>query len=77
MMTLTDRLFARSQPLRTAYAYRLLGILVSLIAVFCVWTSWATLEEQIRATGTVIVSSRSQVVQAVDGGVLRKLHVRE
>jgi adhesin transport system membrane fusion protein len=35
------------------------------------------LDEQVRATGKVIVSSRSQIVQVVDGGVLKELRVKE
>lgn len=76
-MNLTDQLFARTDPLETRQLSRFLAIFLGVLAVGAVWASWATLEEQIRAPGTVIVSSRSQVVQAVDGGVLRKLHVRE
>jgi adhesin transport system membrane fusion protein len=44
---------------------------------FWVWAQWAELEEQVQTKGRVIASSRSQTVQAVDGGVLRSLHVRE
>ena len=76
-MNLTQRLFARAAPLQTARSYR--GLLIATVT-FCAlaaWSSWATLEEQIRAHGKVIVSSRSQVIQIVDGGVLAKLHVQE
>lgn len=74
---LTQRLFARTEPLRLARPSRLLAILGSILVVGAAWASLATIEEQVRAPGKVIVSSRSQVVQVVDGGVLRKLHVRE
>lgn len=76
-MELTARLFARAQPLSVHRSYRMLLVLVLMLSAGIAWASWATLEEQVRAPGTVIVSSRSQVIQVVDGGVLRKLHVRE
>ena len=76
-MELKERLFARTEPLRVGRVYRVLLVLSALLVVGAAWASWAKLDEQIRAQGTVIVSSRSQVVQVVDGGVLRKLHVRE
>ena len=52
------------------------------VAVVCLiaLTAWAALTEidQVtRAQGQIIASSRTQVVQAVDGGVLRELKVQE
>lgn len=76
-MNLNERLFARTDPLEVHRIYRALAVIAGVVVVAWIWASWAMLEEQIRAPGTVIVSSRSQVVQVVDGGVLRKLHVRE
>ena len=76
-MTLTERLFARTEPLKISGAARQAAACVVLIVILVSWAAWANIEEQVRAPGTVIVSSRSQVIQAVDGGVLRKLSVRE
>ena len=76
-MNLNERLFARTEPLRVGKTYRLASVMIVVVLVTTAWSSWATLDEQVRARGTVIVSSRSQVIQVVDGGVLRKLHVRE
>lgn len=76
-MNLGERLFARSEPLRIHAVTRSLSIVTGVFVVLCVWSVLATLEEQIQAPGTVIVSSRSQVVQVVDGGVLQRLLVRE
>lgn len=71
------RLFARTEPLDTATSRRVMWALVFFIAGSALWAHFAKLEEQIRAPGKVIVSSRSQIVQAVDGGVLKKLFVKE
>lgn len=76
-MEIQERLFARTRPLTVLRSVRLMWLMVAVTLVICVWATWAHLEEQIRAPGKVIVSSRSQIIQAVDGGVLRKLHVRE
>ena len=35
------------------------------------------LDEVARATGTVITNSRTQIIQSVDGGVLKQLNVKE
>jgi adhesin transport system membrane fusion protein len=72
-----ETLFARSTPLNPGRAGRMLWLLVILIFSFCAWASWAKLDEQVRARGEVVVTSRSQVIQVVDGGVLDKLHVRQ
>lgn len=47
------------------------------IAGFLVWANWAELDQITRANGQVIASSRNQVIQAPDGGVLAALPVRE
>ena len=76
-MEIQERLFARTRPLMVLRSVRLMWLMVFVTLTICAWATWAHLEEQIRAPGKVIVSSRSQIIQAVDGGVLRKLHVRE
>lgn len=55
------------------------AIRISAIAlgIFLLWAAFADLDQVTRAQGTVIASSRSQVMQAVDGGVLQELLVKE
>lgn len=52
-------------------------LLLVAVVVFLVWANVFTLDEVARATGEVITPSRIQVIQAVDGGVLQELNVRE
>lgn len=54
-------------------------VAASLFAVagFIGWASWAEIDQITRAPGHVIASSRNQLVQAPEGGVLRQLLVRE
>jgi membrane fusion protein, adhesin transport system len=47
------------------------------LAIFLLWAWFAELDQVTRATGQVIASSRSQVIQAIDGGTLQELRVRE
>lgn len=48
-----------------------------LMAIFVAWASWFRVDEVARATGEVIASSRVQIIQSVDGGVLEQLLVKE
>lgn len=76
-MSFKEELFARARPLDVARSAQLVVLLSATVIAFVIWANWAVLDEQVRAQGKVIVSSRSQIVQAVDGGVLSKLFVKE
>jgi len=54
-------------------------IWASAIAIggFLLWASWAELDQITRANGQVIASSRNQVIQSPEGGVLSEMLVRE
>lgn len=54
-----------------------LRILVGAFLVVLAWAYFYSIDEVARATGTVIVTSRVQVIQSVDGGVIESLQVRE
>ena len=47
------------------------------VAGFLAWANWAEIDEITRATGQVIATSRNQVVQVPDGGVLAEMLVQE
>lgn len=53
-----------------------LGISASL-AICVIWAAFAPLDKITRASGQVIASSHTQVVQAADGGVITSLAVHE
>lgn len=55
----------------------LLWAIVVAVVGFVFWARWAELDKITRAGGQVIVSSRNQIIQAPDGGVLEKMLVRE
>lgn len=70
-------LFARVEPLRFDRPDRLLKVCAAFLGVIVLWSVFFSIDEQIRTTGSVIASSRSQVIQVVDGGTLQVLHVKE
>lgn len=70
---LKTRLPEERDPRREWLMRGILGLLVVIV----LWSLFFTIEEQIRTSGTVIVSSRSQLIQIVDSGTLQKLHVQE
>ena len=55
----------------------LLLVLFSAIAGFVAWSMHFKIDEVARATGEVIASSRVQIIQSVDGGVVAELLVKE
>lgn len=56
-----------------------IGIWVIFIffVAFVIWASLFSLEKTVRATGSVVSQSRVQIVQAVDGGTISEILVRE
>ncbi len=54
-----------------------LGLLTLALLGFGVWASLFRIDQVARASGEVIASSRVQIIQAVDGGVLEALYVKE
>jgi membrane fusion protein, adhesin transport system len=52
------------------------GIALTVVALLA-WASVAALDEVTRGQGRIIPSRQLQVVQSVDGGVIREIHVQE
>lgn len=52
-------------------------IIFILVFAFIVWASLFSLEKTVRASGFVMSESRVQIVQAVDGGTISEILVRE
>lgn len=55
----------------------MMGVLAVLLITFVLWAVFFKFDTTVRATGKVIPNSRTQVVQAADGGVLEEILVRE
>jgi membrane fusion protein, adhesin transport system len=72
-----SRLIERLQSYhKRNYSIVLWAIFIAVL-VFIVWGNFYRLDQVARASGEIIASSRVQVIQSVDGGVLAELNVRE
>lgn len=52
-------------------------IILAAILLFLVWASWFEIEQTVRAPGQLVTETRTQIVQAADGGVIEKILVSE
>ena len=48
-----------------------------VLALFGLWAHWAVIDQITRAQGSVIASSKTQVIQSMDGGTIESMHVKE
>ena len=69
-----DWAHADQTPLRARY---LLRIMAGVLLLFIIWAALAQVDEVARGSGKVIPSRQVQIVQAVDGGVVSEILVRE
>lgn len=65
---------AFAREIRSLSILSYLGI---FLLTFLIWSVFFDLDQTVRASGSVIASSRTQVVQALDGGMLSDLKVHE
>ena len=69
---------AEGTPLEGAKGASLLIKLVGVVfVVFIGWAALAWVDEIVRAEGEVVSSSRSQIVQNLEGGILAEMRVRQ
>jgi len=61
----------------TKGASRIIYIVGLAFAVFIIWAAFAWVDEIVRAEGEVVSSSRSQIIQNLEGGILAELDVRQ
>jgi adhesin transport system membrane fusion protein len=59
------------------FAYVLSFTVVVFLAVFVIWADWAVLDEVTRGDGQIIPSSRIQVIQNLEGGILAEVLINE
>ena len=64
----------QQEPLRARFVLRWLG---AILLVFILWAAIARVDEVTRGTGKVIPTRQVQVIQAVDGGIVSEILVRE
>jgi len=56
---------------------RYLMVIAALVVMLLVWSSLAPIDKVVRAEGRIIPSTRAQLVQHLEGGIVRDIRVRE
>lgn len=51
--------------------------MAACVAVFVIWAYFSELDQVTRAPGQVVSSSRTQIIQSLDGGIIEKMNVKE
>ena len=72
-----EALFGEEADRRLEAAQRLVWTLVLLFAAALVWAAVARLDEVATGTGRVVPTSREQVIQSLEGGIMNKLFVQQ
>jgi adhesin transport system membrane fusion protein len=57
--------------------FAVIALLFVLIVVFLIWAYNSTLEEVTRGQGSIISSSREQIIQSLDPGIIMEMRVKE
>nr|WP_231579634.1 HlyD family type I secretion periplasmic adaptor subunit [Pseudorhodobacter antarcticus] len=55
----------------------MIWIIFGVVVVFIIWAAFAWVDEIVRAQGLVVSSSRPQIIQNLEGGILAELDVAE
>lgn len=61
----------------TKGASRMIKLVALVLLVFLAWAGFASVDEIVRGDGQVVSSSRAQIVQNLEGGILAELNVRQ
>ncbi len=56
---------------------RMIWIIFAVVVIFILWAAFAWVDEIVRAPGQVVSSSRPQIIQNLEGGILAELNVAE
>ena len=56
---------------------RMIWIIFGVVVTFLLWAAFAWVDEIVRAPGEVVSSSRPQIIQNLEGGILAELNVAE
>lgn len=63
--------------MKPAHRFPMLWLLAGVILLLTLFAAVFDIDQAVRAQGQVIPGARTQVIQAVDGGMLTALHVKE
>ena len=54
----------------------ILATIALFLVIFIIWANLATLEKVIRGEGKVVASAKNQVIQNLEGGIVKEIYVR-
>ena len=54
----------------------ILVTIATFLIIFIIWANLASLEKVIRGEGKVVVSAKNQVIQNLDGGIIKEIYVK-
>jgi adhesin transport system membrane fusion protein len=72
-MTDTTAAMVRTTPIRY---HMILWVSVAFMLIFLLWADNATLEEVTRGQGKVVPSSNMQIIQNLEGGIIKDIRIR-
>ncbi|HGO5824017.1 TPA: HlyD family type I secretion periplasmic adaptor subunit [Mannheimia haemolytica] len=76
-LSLINDLNAALQTEKHSKSFIVVILFMILLMVFVIWAYFSPLEEVTRGQGSVIPSSREQIVQSLDPGIIREMKVKE
>ena len=54
----------------------ILVTITTFLIIFIIWANLASLEKVIRGEGKVVVSAKNQVIQNLEGGIIKEIYVK-
>ena len=69
--------FAPAAPFKVGGLRLTVWITFFTLLIFVLWSLWASLDQITRAPGSVIASSKTQIIQSQEGGTINDLLVKE
>lgn len=76
-LTLINDLNAAMQTEKHRGTFAVIMLFFAFLVVFVIWAYFSPLEEVTRGQGSVIPTSREQIVQSLDPGIIREMKVKE
>ncbi|MGB9190022.1 MULTISPECIES: HlyD family type I secretion periplasmic adaptor subunit [unclassified Acinetobacter] len=76
-LKLVNDLNAALQKEKHTGLFWMIGLLFVFLVVFVIWAYNSTVEEVTRGQGSVIPTSREQIVQSLDPGIIKEMRVKE
>ncbi|WP_109407219.1 HlyD family type I secretion periplasmic adaptor subunit [Proteus faecis] len=76
-LALLNDLHAALQHEKHHKSFMMITMLLTFLIIFVIWAWNSSLEEVTRGQGSIIPSSREQIIQTLDAGILKSMEVKE